>query len=404
VSAPRLAVLALFALAACGPASRGAGASAGQSAARPPKPVRLVAAAAAALPTKVAVSGLLAAQEELVLGMEVGGRLASLACDVGDAVAAGQLLAALDERDFQLAIERAEAGVAAAEARLGLGPDAPLDRFDLERAPSVREAQAVVVEAQLNRERVAKLVEGSLQAAAQLETATAVLAVAENRLQRARDDVRTWLAEAQLRRIDRTQAQKRLRDAQVKAPWAGRVAVRHVAAGQVVQAGAAVVTLLRTEPLRLRMRVPDRLAFGIAAGQRVEFTVDGADGVDRVGKVVRVGPAIDRDDRTRLVEAEVGNADGALLPGAFCRARIVVAEAAPVVTVPKAAVATFAGVDRVFTVAKDKDGGLRAKGVLVELGRPVGDAIEVVRGVAVGDRVVAESVGLAPEAPVQVVE
>lgn len=404
MSAPRLAVLALFALAACGPASQGAGASAGQSAARPPKPVRLVAAAAAALPTKVAVSGLLAAQEELVLGMEVGGRLASLACDVGDAVAAGQLLAALDERDFQLAIERAEAGVAAAEARLGLGPDAPLDRFDLERAPSVREAQAVVVEAQLNRERVAKLVEGSLQAAAQLETATAVLAVAENRLQRARDDVRTWLAEAQLRRIDRTQAQKRLRDAQVKAPWAGRVAVRHVAAGQVVQAGAAVVTLLRTEPLRLRMRVPDRLAFGIAAGQRVEFTVDGADGVDRVGKVVRVGPAIDRDDRTRLVEAEVGNADGALLPGAFCRARIVAAEAAPVVTVPKAAVATFAGVDRVFTVAKDKDGGLRAKGVLVELGRPVGDAIEVVRGVAVGDRVVAESLGLAPETPVQVVE
>ncbi|MCA3007360.1 MAG: efflux RND transporter periplasmic adaptor subunit [Phycisphaerales bacterium] len=404
MSAPRLAVLAFFALAACEPASRGAGASAGQSAARPPKPVRLVAAAAAALPTKVAVSGLLAAQEELVLGMEVGGRLASLACDVGDAVAAGQLLAALDERDFQLAIERAEAAVAAAEARLGLGPDAPLDRFDLERAPSVREAQAVVVEAQLNRERVAKLVEGSLQAAAQLETATAVLAVAENRLHRARDDVRTWLAEAQLRRIERTQAQKRLLDAQVKAPWAGRVAVRHVAAGQVVQAGAAVVTLLRTEPLRLRMRVPDRLAFGIAAGQRVEFTVDGADGVDRVGKVVRVGPAIDRDDRTRLVEAEVGNADGALLPGAFCRARIVVAEAAPVVTVPKAAVATFAGVDRVFTVAKDKDGGLRAKGVLVELGRPVGDAIEVVRGVAVGDRVVAESVGLAPEAPVQVVE
>jgi RND family efflux transporter MFP subunit len=303
-----------------------------------------------------------------------------------------------------LAIERAEAAVGAAEARLGLGPDAPLDRFDLERAPSVREAQAVVVEAQLNRERVAKLVEGSLQAAAQLETATAVLAVAENRLQRARDDVRTWLAEAQLRRIERTQAQKRLRDAQVKAPWAGRVAVRHVAAGQVVQAGAAVVTLLRTEPLRLRLRVPDRLAFGIAAGQRVEFTVDGADGVDRVGKVVRVGPAIDRDDRTRLVEAEVGNADGALLPGAFCRARIVAAEAAPVVTVPKAAVATFAGVDRVFTVAKDKDGGLRAKGVLVELGRPVGDAIEVVRGVAVGDRVVAESLGLAPETPVQVVE
>lgn len=401
MTVPRRVVLALAVLSACGqPAGQGAA----NAAPRAPKPVRLVAAAAASLPTKVAVSGVLAAQEELVLGLEAGGRVAALAVDVGDAVAAGDVVAALDPREFELSIERAEAAVAAADARLGLGTGADPAAFDVEQAPSVREAEAVVVEARLNRERVAKLVEGSLQASSQLEVATAALAVAENRLRRARDDVRTWIADAKLRRIELAQAHKRLRDAHVKAPWPGRVAVRHVAVGQVVQPGAPVVTLLRVEPLRLRLRVPDRLAFGIAAGQTVEFTVDGVDGLERAGKVVRVGPAIDRGDRTRLVEAEVGNADGALLPGAFCRARVVVAEAAPVVTVPKAAVVTFAGVDRVFTVAKDKDGALRAKGLLVELGRPVGDAVEVVRGVAVGDRVCAEAIGLSPEAPVQVVE
>jgi RND family efflux transporter MFP subunit len=396
----RLALAAALALAACSQPAGGLAAAAP----RPPKAVRLCTAAAAQLPTKVAVSGVLAAQEELVLGMEVGGRLVALTSDVGDTVAAGQVLAELDARDFDLAVERAEASVVAAEARLGLAPGAALDAFDVEQAPNVREAAAVVVEARLNRDRVGKLVEGSLQAASQLETATALLAVAENRLQRARDDVRTWVAEAQLQRIERAQAQKRRRDAQTKAPWDGRIAVRHAAVGQVLPAGAPVVTLLRTDPLRLRLRVPDRLAFGIAAGQRVEFSVDGADGVERTGLVVRTGPAIDRGDRTRLVEAEVRNADGALLPGAFCRARIVVAEAAPVVTVPRSAVATFAGVDRVFTVADDKAGTLRAKGVLVEIGRPVGDAVEVVRGVAAGDRVVADAVGLAPEAAVQVVE
>lgn len=400
MSRRRLAPFVLVAaLAACAKPS-----ASGGVAPRAPKAVRLVAAAAASLPTKVAVSGVLAAQEELVLGLEVGGRIASLGVDVGDVVAAGDVVATLDPREFDLAIERAEAAMGAADAKLGLAAGADPASFDVEQAPSVREAEAVLVEARLNRERVAKLVEGSLQATSQLEVATAALAVAENRLRRARDDVRTWIADAKLRRIELAQAHKRRRDAIVTAPWPGRVAMRHVAVGQVVQGGAPVVTLLRVDPLRLRLRVPDRLAFGVAAGQAVEFTVDGADAVERLGKVVRTGPAIDRGDRTRLVEAEVQNADGALLPGAFCRARIVVAAATPVVTVPRAAVVTFAGVDRVFAVAKDKDGALRAKGLLVELGRPVGDAVEVVRGVAVGDQVVADAVGLSPEAPVQVVE
>lgn len=400
MSRRRLAPFVLVAaLAACAKPS-----ASGGVAPRAPKAVRLVAAAAASLPTKVAVSGVLAAQEELVLGLEVGGRIASLGVDVGDVVAAGDVVATLDPREFDLAIERAEAAMGAADAKLGLAAGADPASFDVEQAPSVREAEAVLVEARLNRERVAKLVEGSLQATSQLEVATAALAVAENRLRRARDDVRTWIADAKLRRIELAQAHKRRRDAIVTAPWPGRVAMRHVAVGQVVQGGAPVVTLLRVDPLRLRLRVPDRLAFGVAAGQAVEFTVDGADAVERLGKVVRTGPAIDRGDRTRLVEAEVQNADGALLPGAFCRARIVVAAATPVVTVPRAAVVTFAGVDRVFAVGKDKDGALRAKGLLVELGRPVGDAVEVVRGVAVGDQVVADAVGLSPEAPVQVVE
>lgn len=400
MTARRLGIVLAAAFAACG-----RGTSEGAVAApRAPKTVRLVAAAEASLPSKVAVSGVLAAQEELVLGLEVGGRISWLGVDVGDVVAAGDVIATLDPREFDLAIERAEATMGAADARLGLAAGADPAAFDVEQAPSVREAEAVVVEARLNRERVVKLVEGSLQASSQLEVATAALAVAENRLRRARDDVRTWIADAKLRRIELAQAHKRRRDASVTAPWPGRVAMRQVAVGQVVQGGAPVVTLLRVDPLRLRLRVPDRLAFGIAAGQSVEFTVDGADAVERVGKVVRTGPAIDRGDRTRLVEAEVQNADGALLPGAFCRARIVVAAAAPVVTVPRTAVVSFAGVERVFTVAKDKDGMLRAKGVLVELGRSVGEAVEVVRGVAVGDRVVAEATGMSPETPVQVVE
>jgi RND family efflux transporter MFP subunit len=382
--------------AACG----GAGGNA--PAPRAARPVQLVALATQPLPTKVAVTGVLAAQDELVVSLQVTGRLAAVHVDVGDVVAAGTVLASLAPYDFELAVARAQAAVAAVEARLGVGGDGDLARFDVEAVPAVREAVAVVTEARLHRDRVATMVQGEVQAGSQLDAATASLAVAESRLQRARDDVRTALAEAQLRRIEVQQARKQLADSVVVAPWTGRVARRHVVAGEVVAVGAAVVTLLRIDPLRLQMRVPDRPAMDVATGQAVEFTVDGVGDAVHTGRVVRTGPSIERGDRTRLVEAVVDNAAGALLPGAFCRARIVVAAAVPVVVAPRSAVMSFAGVDRVFTVGNGSDGSSRAKGRIVTLGRSVGDLVEIVTGVEAGTRVVADATGLQPEVLVTV--
>jgi RND family efflux transporter MFP subunit len=353
-----------------------------EAAAAAARPVALVAAGTAAMPTAIAVSGVLAPQEQLVVALEVGGRLLAVPVDVGDVV-------------------RARAAVAAAEARLGQGSGAA-ENLDVEAVPAVREATALLAEARLQRDRSAAMVQGEVQAQAQLDAAEAALAVAESRLQRARDDVRTWFADVRLRRIELQQAEKRLADAVAVAPWTGRVAERHAVAGQVVGPGAPVVTLLRVDPLRLQLRVPDRLAGGVAIGQRVEFSVDGVAGSTHEGQVARIGPRIDRGDRTRLVEAEVRNADGALLPGAFCRARIVTSPATPVVVVPRSAVLSFAGVDRVFTVDADGPGPTIAKGLLVELGRIAGDVIEVVRGLEAGTRIVRDAQGLSPGVPVVV--
>ena len=403
------ALLALLfaSTAACG-GGKPQGAAGGPS--RPPRPVQLVAVGTAQLPRHLAATGALAAQEELVLGLEVGGRLATLGVDVGDRVEPGAVLAALDDRDLQLASQRASAAVAAAEARIGVPSGASLERFDVEQTPAVREAKAVLIEAGLNRDRVATMVEQNMQSGRDLDAAEATRAVAESRLQRARDDVRTQIADAALRRVEVAQAEKRLVDSRVVAPWAGRVAARHVTAGQVVAAGAPVVTLLRTEPLRLQLRVPDRAAAEVAVGQVVRFTVDGPAAVmEREGRVVRIGPSIERGDRTQLVEAEVGNADGALVVGAFCRARIVTAPAQPVLAVDQRSVVSFAGVDRVFVVEprSKTDPTPVAKGRIVELGRTIAgkagpEQFEVLRGIAAGDRIVADATGLAPETPVQV--
>lgn len=367
----------------------------------PPRVVRTAPVTTIELPRTIAVTGVLAPREELILGMQVGGRLQTLAVDVGDTVEPGALLAAMDPRDFELERDRASAAVVAANAKLGLHEGQPVADLDVEKAAPVLEAQATVREATVQRERVVTMVQEELSATAQLQTADATLAVAQSRLQAARDEVRTWIAEVQQRRVELTQANKRLHDATVHAPWRGRVAARHVAAGQVLAAGEPIVTLVRVDPMRLRLQVPDRLASEAAVGQTVEFTVDGRPGEQRSGRVARIGAAIDRGSRTLLVEAEVANADGALLPAAFCRARIVTAPAEPVIAVPRSSIVSFAGVDRVFTVETVKD-VRRAKGNIVQLGRQAGDRVEVVQGIAAGAEIVVDAVGLAPGTPVTV--
>jgi RND family efflux transporter MFP subunit len=371
-------------------------ATAGAGAAEP-KVVTLATPTTLQLEDRLVVTGVLAAQEELELGFQVEGRLRTLAVDVGDVVEAGAVLAALEPADFELELARARAALTVARVRLSLPPQDDATAVQPEEAAPVREAKAVLLEAELARERVRELVQQQLGSQANLDTSNATVGVAQSRLQAARDQVATWIAEYASRRVDLATAQKRTTDSQLLAPFAGRVAVRRRSPGSYLRVGDSVLTLLRTDPLRLRLRVPERQAFRVAADQRVEFSVDGGGDVRHQGLVRRLGPSIDLVDRTQLVEAEVENAALLLRPGAFCRAEIVVATAQSAVAIPQSAVASFAGVDRVFVVLAGT-----VKDRLVELGRRQGDLVEVRRGLGAEQPFVTDPRGLVPGAPVRV--
>ena len=349
------------------------------------------------LPETIAVTGMLAPQEELVFGFQVAGRLEQLDVDLGDAVAAGATVAALDPVDFRLGMDRARAALVSARAKLGLPAEDEHAHVEVEAVAAVREAQAVVTDAQITRDRLGELVRQQLRSEADLDGATAALAVAQSKLQAARDEVRTWIAECREREIDLELAQKRARDSRLVAPWPAKVSQRHVAPGRFVAIGEAIVTLVRVDPLRLRLRVPERSAARAALEQRVLFTVDGQGSDQHEGRVARLGAGIDRDDRTLLVEAEVRNPGGDLRTGGFCRAQIVVAPPRPVLAVAATAVQSFAGVDRVFTVADGK-----AQEHLIELGRRDGDLVEVKSGLTDDARVVVQPRGLVQGSPVTV--
>ena len=363
---------------------------------QPPRQVRLVPAAEEVVDRRVSATGTLAADEQVVLGTKVAGRIGELLVDLGSRVRRDQTVARLDPTDAQLRVDQAVAALQQARARLGLSPEGTDDRVDPEQTSLVRQARAVLDEARLTRERTERLWKRQLIAQAQVDAAVSALGVAEARYQDAIEEVRNRQAILLQRRSELELARQQRADTVVTSPIEGAVSERRASVGEYLAAGAPVVTLVKLHPLRLRLAVPERDATAVRVGQPVVVTVEGVAGEHR-GRVARISPAISEQNRTLLVEAEVPNEGAALRPGAFAKADIVLAGDLRVVTVPAAAIVTFAGVEKVLTVDKG-----RAVEVRVTTGRRLGDRVEIVTGIAPGTPVVGQPGNLTGGQPVAV--
>jgi RND family efflux transporter MFP subunit len=389
-----LAVLgALPLLAGCGSDSR---ASTPKAATKAPKPVevRVVPAAEARMPRTVGVSGTLAADEQVVLSLKVPGRISELAVDLGSRVRRGQTVARLDPTDFRLRVDQARATLQQARVRLGLSPDGADDRVDPERTALVRQAHAVLEETRLTRERFAKLLEQQFIAKAQLDTAVANEKVAEGRYQDAIEEVRNRQAILVQRRTELELARQALADTELIAPVDGMIRERRASVGEFLAAGAPVATLVKVHPLRLVLAVPERTAADVRVGQEVRVGVDG-DATVHHGRVVRLSPSIQEQNRTLALEAEVPNQSGAIRPGSFARAEIVIAANQPTIFVPTSAIVIFAGIEKVLTVREGK-----AQERRVVTGRREKERVEIVEGLRAGEPVVIDPGNLVGGQPV----
>jgi multidrug resistance efflux pump len=132
----------------------------------------------------------LAADEQVVLGTKVAGRVGELLVDLGTRVRRDQAVARLDPTDAQIRVDQAVAALQQARARLGLSPQGMDDRVDPEQTALVRQARAVLDEATLTRDRIERLWQQELVARAQVDTAVSGLGVAEGRYQDAIEEVR----------------------------------------------------------------------------------------------------------------------------------------------------------------------------------------------------------------------
>jgi len=353
----------------------------------------------------ISVTGSLHPDETVTVSSEVAGRVAVIHFDFGQKVRRGAVVADLDTRELRLQLERTQAALAQALARIGLEPG----QEDVTPAstPAVRQAEALLEDARSKYESALRLVKSgdvSQQRFTEMEQAYLARQAA---LDAARHELRTQLATIQALKADVRLAEKRLSDATMRAPFDSAVTARHVSPGQYIRENTPVLTLVKTNPLRLRVEVPEPAVASVRLGTTLTFTTDAIAGRQFHAVVRELNPSLEARSRSLTVEARLNDNDPRLLPGMFVQVSLVTARDVEIVVVPRQAIYTVAGLSKVFSVRDgrivehrivpglEKDGWVEAPGGQVR----AGDAVAVsnlaglIQGAAVKTKQVASSKG-----------
>jgi RND family efflux transporter MFP subunit len=177
-------------------------------------------------------------------------------------------------------------------------------------------------------------------------------------------------------------AKRALSYALVFSPIDGYVAERNADLGEYVSPTTKVATIVRINPLRIRIDIPEQAIPEVKVGQSVSVTTSAWPDKNFSGRIARISPNVSASSRTLSVEADIENSSGALKPGQFATVRILQSRVEPAVLIPSRAVRTESGVSRVFVI---KDGHAQQR--LIQLGQSESDLVEVKSGVAAGEQV-----------------
>ncbi len=328
--------------------------AAGAATAKPALTVTVTQPQRTTWPVTVAANGSIAPWQEAIVGTEANGlRLAEVRVNVGDRVQRGQVLATF-------------------------GADSV--RADLAQiAAAVAEAEAVLADASANAQR-----------ARDLQATGALSAQQINQYLTAE---RTALARLQAQRAAARLQQLRLGQTQVLAPDHGVISSRSATVGAVLPAGQELFRLIRQGRLEWRAEVAAADLALLRPGQAVRITPAGS--APLAGKVRMVAPTVDAGTRNGLVYVDLpppprgdGLPPGGVKAGMFARGEFEVGNTAAL-TLPQVAVLLRDGFSYVFRLEADS----RVRQAKVDVGRRIGERIEIIAGLDAAARVVDSGAG-----------
>ena len=300
-----------IALSGCSRNSAAAGVEASASA--PAIQVKLAKAQSREVERSIAVTGSLAPDESVNLSFEVAGTLARVRVDFGQTARQGQVLAELDQREAVLQVERSRAALAQAMARAGL--KAGEEGASPESSPAVRQSLAQFEDARSKFESARKLVaSGDISRERYTELEKSMHA-REAAYQATRDELRMQLASTEGLRAEVKLAEKKLGDTVMRAPFDGAVTAKLISPGQFVKENVAILTFVKSSPLRLRAELPESAVGEVHAGTPLTFTTDAAPGAVFHAVVRELNPSLDREIPLAHRRSPAGDARSAAQAG-----------------------------------------------------------------------------------------
>lgn len=377
------------------------------------------------------------AYESTTLSPKVAGYVGEVLIDIGARVTAGQVLLRLEVPEMlddrrqkealriqaqaeivqaQAKLAAAQAGVVSARARITqaeaavLRADAALEQYRAESARLSDLASGRSVTQQLadeGRSRLQGAEAGHTEAQAGVELARAVLLEGEAGVAQADADVGAANAREQVAASNLAYVETMLGYLELKAPYDGVITQRNVDTGHFARASTEsaqpLLAVARTDRVRVFVDLPEAEASRVTSGESGDSAVvriQALGGREFAARVSRTGWALDPANRSLRVEIEVDNSDGALRPGMYATASIVLEERKGVLTLPATAVVRQATAAHCCVV---RDGVVVR--TPIQLGLRVGDDIEVLSGIADdNDVVLIRADGLVDGQTVEVVE
>jgi RND family efflux transporter MFP subunit len=292
--------------------------------------------------------------------------------DIGDRVRAGQTVAEIEAPELDEQVRQAKASSQQAQA----GLDQALANLEQGKANMALAKVTADRWKQLSAQGIVSRQEND-QYQSQLEAQTASVQSLEKAIAAQRSNIAA--AEANVARLNEVQGYR-----VVKAPFDGVITVRNVDAGALVTAGTTLLfRIAQTGTLRTYVNVPQTNASSIRTGQPARLSVSNLPGRSFVGAVTRTAHALDPNSRTLLVEVQVPNADGALLPGMYAQVDFSSARTDPPMLVPSDALIVRADGTQVAVVRPDHIVHLQK----IQIGRDYGDKLEVLNGLHEGDTI-----------------
>ena len=362
------------------------------------------------VPLFLSVTGSFSADESSDVASEVAGQVVATPVDVGAFVKQGAVIARLDDRDAKLKLQQAiaseqqaEAALKQAEVKIGLGEGGKFEATAVPEVIAARQnyeaAEAQAKLAETTARRYANLVAtGDVsqtvydQYRTQAETARAQAnaskkqyEVAVNQARQNNQGIATARASLESVKAQVAIARKAVADTVITAPFAGFISDRPVAVGEYVTTQSKIATLLKSNPLKLKLQLPEANAAQARIGSAVVATVAAFPGKEFSGKVTAINPALDPASRTITVEAGINNPANILKAGMFASARIIESAGGQGIFIPTSAVMKEGSELSVhFYVVEGEVARLRVG----QIGEAEGDMVRVINGVKAGETVI----------------